>query len=149
VDGGSCAIATYGGHTYALCDGPLSWSDAQADCVAKGMRLVRIDDNPENLWVQTNAFAGVPANNNQIEVWRWLGGTDVAVIGEWRWSDGILFWLGGSSGSAQNGLYANWVNGSPTSTGPATDCAIMQHNTQGYWTDTDCTRLQPYVCEQY
>src|SRR6188474_1880461 len=41
--GGGCATATFGGHTYAFCDGPLPWADAQADCVAKGMRLVRID----------------------------------------------------------------------------------------------------------
>jgi Lectin C-type domain len=148
-DGGSCTTTIYAGHTYALCDGPLSWNDAQNDCAAKGMRLVRIDDAQESQWVLTTAFASVPAGNNQAVNWRWLGGSDVAVPGEWRWTDGALFWLGGSNGSTQNGLYVNWVNGSPTDTGGATDCAIMQHNTQGFWTDTDCGRLQPYVCEQY
>ncbi len=149
VDGGSCSTAIYGGHTYALCDGPLSWSDAQADCVAKGMRLVRIDDDQENQWVLTNAYANVPASNNMLAVWRWLGASDVAVVGEWRWTDGALFWLGGQNGAIQNGLYANWVAGSPTSTGMATDCAIMQHNMLGFWTDQFCANLQPYVCEQY
>jgi hypothetical protein len=149
VDGGSCSTAIYGGHTYALCDGLLSWNDAQADCVARGMRLVRIDDDQENQWVLTTAFANVPAGENHLAVWRWLGASDVAVVGEWRWTDGVLFWLGGQNGAPQNGLYSNWVQGSPTSTGMATDCAIMQHNMLGFWTDQFCANLQPYVCEQY
>jgi len=149
VDGGSCAQALYGGHTYALCDGPLSWNDAQADCVAKGMRLARIDVDAENEWVLTNAFAAVPASYNMSDVWRWLGGSDVAVLGEWRWTDGAQFWMGGSNGSSISGLYSNWVAGAPTNTGRATDCAVMQHNALGFWTDQDCTWLQPYVCEQY
>src|SRR6185436_16468150 len=146
---GACALATYGGHTYALCDRPLSWINAAADCAASGMSLVRIDDAAENQWVLTNAFAGVPASDNQSTVWRWLGGTDLTVVGEWRWTDGALFWLGGSNGSAQNGLYANWLANRPTSGGTASDCTIMQHNTAGFWTDWDCARLEPYVCERY
>ena len=50
-------------------------------------------------------------------------------------------------GSAQGGLYNNWVAGNPASGGSATDCAILQH--AAFWTDFDCGRLQPYVCEQY
>jgi hypothetical protein len=109
------------------------------------MRLARIDDAAENTWVQAIAFASAP--DISIQYWPWLGGTDQAVLGEWRWTDGALFWVGGSNGTAQGGLYENWVNGSPTNMGAATDCAIMQHS--GYWTDTDCNRVNPYLCEQY
>ena len=113
------------------------------------MRLVRIDDAAENQFVVAFGFTGVPAGNNQSPHWPWLGATDLAVLGEWRWTDGALFWMGGSNGSAQNGLYANWVAGSPMKTGMATDCGVIQHNTLGFWADLDCTWLQPYVCEQY
>ena len=139
----------YRGHTYALCDGPLSWNDAQNDCLTRGMRLVRIDDVDENLWVLANAFASVDPSDNHSPVWRWLGGTDLVVSGEWRWSDGALFWLGGANGSPQNGLYVNWAAGHPTSGGSATHCAIMQHNTKALWGGNDCAQLQPYVCEGY
>jgi hypothetical protein len=114
------------------------------------MRLVRIDDVDENLWVLANAFAGVDPADNHSAVWRWLGGNDLAVSGEWRWPDGALFWLGGSNGSAQNGLYVNWAAGHPpTSGGRGEDCAIMQHNTKAFWGSHDCALLQPYVCEEY
>jgi hypothetical protein len=145
-DGGApCATATYGGHTYAFCEGLLAWTDAAAACSAKGMRLVRIDDAAENAWVQMIAFADVTSTSSIY--WPWIGGDDVAVLGEWRWSDGTMFWLGGSNGSAQGGLYSNWVAGAPTSGGGATDCAILQH--AAFWSDFQCTRLQRYVCEQY
>jgi len=143
--GASCTPATYGGHAYAFCFTPLPWSSASNDCSVKGMRLARIDDAAENAWMQSIAFANVPDVSSQY--WPWIGGTDLAVVGEWRWTDGALFWLGGSNGAAQGGLYENWVAGSPTTNGAATDCAILQH--AGFWTDYDCDRLEPYVCEQY
>lgn len=145
-DGGaSCLTTTHGGHTYAFCEALLTWADAAADCGAKGMHLVRIDDVAENTWVQTIAFADVTSTSSVY--WAWIGGNDLAVVGEWRWSDGALFWLGSSNGTAQGGLYSNWVAGAPTSGGGATDCAIFEH--AAYWTDFQCTRLQRYICEQY
>src|SRR6185369_3093374 len=109
-DGGpSCTLASRNGQMYALCDGPFAFSEAAADCALKGMHLARIDDQAENDWVLANAFAGVTGNFNSLAVWRWLGGTDQAVEGEWRWSDGTLFWVGGNSGAPQGGLYTNFV----------------------------------------
>ena len=117
---------------------------ARSDCAAKGMRLVRVDDMAENSWLASVAFAGA---SSSAEYWSWLGASDLAVVGEWRWTDGALFWLGGSNGSAQSGLYANWLNNSPTDVGAATDCGILQYSS--LWRDLDCARLQPYACEQY
>jgi hypothetical protein len=109
------------------------------------MRLARIDDVAENTWARSMAFANVSSISSVY--WPWLGGTDQVVVGEWRWTDGALFWLGGSNGSAQGGLYANWVAGSPTKGGAATDCAVLQH--ADFWTDFACTNVQPYLCERY
>jgi len=143
--GMSCPTNAFGGHTYAFCTGTLSWADAASDCAVKGMRLVRIDDAGENAWVQMVAFAGIGSTSSVY--WSWMGGSDQAVVGDWRWPDGALFWMGGSNGAAQGGLYNNWAAGSPTNGGNATDCAILQQ--AGFWTDFDCARLQRYVCEQY
>ena len=142
--GAACPTASFGGHSYAICEGPLSWTDAQTDCAAKGMRLARIDDAAENTWVHDTAFAGMTGLSTS---WPWIGGSDQAVLGEWRWSDGTLFWLGSGNGAAQSGLYTNWVAGSPASSGPATDCAILESSNR--WNDWGCSSLQRYVCEQY
>lgn len=53
----------------------------------------------------------------------WLGGSDAAVEGEWRWMDGPeagqLFWLGDSTGTAVG--YASWGAGWPNSEDYLTD----------------------------
>jgi hypothetical protein len=45
----------------------------------------------------------------------WVGGSDQAVNGEWRWvvgpEAGTLFWLGGPSGTQV--LFAHWATGEP------------------------------------
>jgi hypothetical protein len=145
LGGAACAPATFGGHVYAFCAGPLNWMDAGSDCAAKGMRLVRVDDDAENAWVASTAFAGLSVIS--AAHWPWIGADDLAVVGEWRWADGALFWLGGSNGAAQGGLYANWLNNSPTDVGAATDCGMLQSST--LWRDFNCSSLQPYLCEQY
>jgi hypothetical protein len=144
VSGASCPTDTFGGHTYAFCVGPLSWADAQTDCLAKGMRLVRIDDSAENDWVVSMAFAGIGSVSSIY--WSWIGATDVAVTGEWRWTDGALFWLGNMNGSAQGGLYNDWVAASPGN-GTSSQCGILEHS--AFWKDYPCSTLERYVCEQY
>jgi hypothetical protein len=148
--GAPCTIAAFGGGTYAFCDGPLSWSAAEADCEVKGMHLVRIDSMQENDWLEATAFASVAAGSNGQPVWRWIGANDQAVAGEWRWTDGTLFFLGknGGGGSAQNGLYTNWAGGSPGGGGTGKSCAGIEHLPGGLWGDALCAALQPYVCEQ-
>ena len=137
----ACTPATFGGHAYAFCDGPLTWMGAGSDCAAKGMRLVRIEDLAENSWLALVAFASSTGTST------WLGADDLAVSGDWRWSDGALFWRGGSNGFAQGGLYARWLINSPTNGGTPTDCAVLQLG--AFWKDWSCDSRQPYVCEQY
>jgi Lectin C-type domain len=142
--GASCPVDTFGGHTYAFCEGPLAWPDAQTDCMAKGMRLVRIDDSTENAWVQSIAFAGISSVSSVY--WPWIGATDATVSGEWRWTDGALFWLGNMNGVAQGGLYVNWVAASPGN-GTRSECGILESS--AFWKDWPCSTAERYVCEQY
>jgi hypothetical protein len=144
VTGASCPAATFGGHTYAFCEGLLAWPDAQTDCMAKGMRLVRIDDSTENAWVQSVAFAGISSVSSVY--WPWIGATDATVSGEWRWTDGALFWLGNMNGVAQGGLYVNWVAASPGN-GTRSECGILESS--AFWKDWPCSTAERYVCEQY
>jgi Lectin C-type domain len=52
----------------------------------------------------------------------WLGASDEAVEGEWRWvtgpEAGTQFWQGNFTGSVTGGSYANWLSGEPNNAGP-------------------------------
>jgi hypothetical protein len=68
----------------AACPQPRSFEAAQADCEARGGLLARIDTPAEN----------AAALDLMLDVGQgalWLGGTDAAQEGRWRWTDGTLF----------------------------------------------------------
>jgi methionine-rich copper-binding protein CopC len=86
----------------------------------------------------------------------WLGGTDAAVEGDWRWIDdpgvpadesGELFWQGASGGSAQNGYATFWNSGEPNDYGSGGEDAL-QVISNGKWNDLPInSNTLPYVVE--
>lgn len=135
-----CTQASYGGHDYLLCEELRSWEDAKGGCVAVGMRLARVDDANENDWLYANIRNGSAADV-------WLGATDQAVEGEWRWSDGEGFWLGDNAGSAQNGLFSGWYFREPNNVSEE-DCAALEaRSAKPEWYDRQCHIALSYVCE--
>jgi hypothetical protein len=140
-DSALCIPGMYGGHDYLLCAEERSWQEANAGCMAIGMRLVRIDDAAENQWVfdNVNVPGGAPPDV-------WIGATDAAVEGEWRWTDGDQFWAGLSGGTPQNGLFTAWNSREPNTAIDDEDCAAMLSNTPE-WLDARCFTPWPYVCE--
>jgi hypothetical protein len=107
------------------------------------MRLVRVDDAGENQWLFDNAnFPNGPRPQ------AWLGATDRAVEGEWRWTDAELFWLGGADGSAQNGLFTGWYFREPNDVNGQEHCAALIANASTpEWYDSACELASPYICE--
>lgn len=80
----------------------------------------------------------------------WLGATDAAVEGEWRWvsggaESGQMFWLGAAAGSAQGGYYTNWIAGNPDNGSGTEDHLEMQ--TSGLWNDAVSSTAKAYVIE--
>jgi Lectin C-type domain len=137
-----CQPFEHDARMYFRCSAPLDWAEARASCEASGLQLVRIEDQNEN-----DALAAGTAEDT------WIGASDVATEGDWRWTDGTAFWSGTSSGDAVSGRYEAWTSGAlpqPDNTTPSgmtnADCALI--DADGAWADRSCSAAHPYVCEQ-
>jgi hypothetical protein len=147
--GGSTCLsgmsAAFNAHNYFFCSTQVTWDVARTDCHARGMFLVRIDDQAENDWVHSMIPAADQANNN-TSLWRWMGGNMLVTVDDWKWDDGESFWSGGKNGTPVNGLYANWPQTEPVGTN---NLCLSMSARFGTWYNMDCTGGRPYVCEQY
>jgi hypothetical protein len=140
----TCRTATFSGHAYEHCDAPVTFADAAADCGARGLRLVKIETEDEQIWVHS-MIPAADQSNNSTKLWRWIGGDDQVTVGDWRWSDGEAFWSGGNQGSAVDDAYTNWNRNQPLNNA---FCLAMEARS-GTWYAMDCDAPRPYVCELY
>lgn len=82
----------------------------------------------------------------------WLGGSDNAVEGEWRWVEGPeagqQFWQGLAGGSAVNGAYTNWAPGEPNQFfGPGNPENYAHMRADGLWNDLPESNNLNYIIE--
>lgn len=139
------------GHYYELVSENLSRQQAKTDAASRshlGLSgyLATITSQAEYNFIVNN-FTGLLFR-------AWLGGSDQAVEGEWRWvtgpETGQLFWLGGSGGSVQNGLFATWSSGEPnnsTLSGSSTGEDFLHFWFGNAWNDTACCGGFPHLVE--
>lgn len=122
---GNQAGQTFNGRVYTLIAAD-TWANAQTRAQAMGGNLVRIDDAAENAFV-----AGLLTGTGGVSAW--IGGSDQAAEGDWRWVDGNdPFWSGLANGMAVNGRYTNWNAGEPNDSN-GEDFAEIQAS--GGWND--------------
>ena len=112
------------GHSYQRFDTTLDWNSAKTACAALGGHLATITSQAENDWIQGNLMNGI----YQI----WLGGTDSAQEGVWKWI----------TGEAWN--YTNWSYGEPN--GGTGENHLTIWNSAGVWNDSDGVAF-PHLCE--
>ena len=102
------------GHFYDFVSGNFTWDAARAAALSQSHLgqpgyLATVTSAAEEAFIATLAPIG------------WLGGTDQAVEGVWRWADGPeanqIFWNGGPGGSAPPGTFTNWGAGQPDNGG--------------------------------
>lgn len=141
----TCTAQTYGSHDYLFCETLVSWPTALAECRARGMRLIRLDDAAESAWAQATAAFG------SRRLGMWIGAYEPGgVDGDWHWSDGTPLWSGDASGMAVGGLYTNWARGEPNNVSGNESCAVMQLNPDDTWFDYQCTTTEAhFACEAY
>lgn len=93
----------YNGHSYYRSTGSMTWTSAKQACINMGGHLVTITSAAENNFVFNTWPSG------------WIGFTDEAVEGQWRWVTGesvtYTNWNGGEPNNAGNEDYAQFVSG--------------------------------------
>ena len=107
------ASRRFGNRAFAVVDGKVSWHAAKARAEAMGGRLAVIP-SPE-----TNRFLKRLAAGRRV----WIGASDEARDGDWRWVDG------------RKALYANWRRGEPNNHAGFEHYAHL--NEDGTWNDTN------------
>lgn len=142
------------GHMYEYVDatgmGGIDWPTAEAAAAARSLGgyagyLVTVTSQAESDYITP-----------RIEGSSWLGGSDSAVEGEWRWvtgpEAGTQFWQGDMNGSVVSGGFANWHPGLEPNNMGGEDCAqfLTGSGQVGYWNDLPCDStalLDGYVVE--
>ena len=124
---------TANSHIYEYVDANVTWTAAKTAAEAKTLAgltgyLVTITSASEQSFVLAN---------NVTSVGRWLGASDAATEGTWRWvtgpEEGLQFWSGSSGGSAVNGAYKNWESDEPNNS--ADDDYAHFWPSSGLWND--------------
>jgi hypothetical protein len=98
------------------------WVDAKAACEAIGAHLLVIGDLSENAEMDAQLAGAF-----------WLGYTDRAQEGTFRWDNGAM------------STYKNWGNGGGVPQEDDEDCAVLQDG--GLWETVECGDSNPYACE--
>lgn len=157
---------TFGDHEYLFIDEPMTWTQARAFAQKMKGDLVVIDSPSENEFIQQNALKAFesfiakytgpqfPRNDGGSAAYLWLGGSDAAKEGDWRWVDGRPIALRGGS------QYQNWGSVEPDDYGTGQDYLAMALMTYpnpalgfnkigvvGQWNDIDGNNLMPFVVE--
>jgi len=110
---------------------------ASVACGLIGTLLAQVDDEEENLLVLDLADAAALFGGSEPV---YLGGSDFAEEGVWRWADLSVYWDGG----APTSLYANWAT-PPT----ADDLDCMGLESDGTWVEVGCDVPRAFVCEGF
>lgn len=133
------------GHLYKFISGTITWTAAESAAelqTAYGVSgyLATITSEDENDFVA-----------DRLEGDGWMGASDAASEGDWKWvtgpETGTSFWSGAGGGSAVGGRYENWASGEPNDSGSNEDCAQF-YVSNGTWNDLPCNfNLAGYVVE--
>lgn len=112
------------GHPYQRFDiNKKNWYDARDACNDLGAHLATITAQSENDWIFKNLMTGPRM---------WLGGTDAAVEGAWKWATG------------EKWSYINWYPGEPNNAYNEDGLEMLSN---GMWNDGSLTVESPYLCE--
>ena len=128
-----CPGSVFAGGCYQFFAERLSWGAAEGRCVEWGGHLASVESFEEDAFLGSwPAMLGVAFGDGSGI---WLGGTDAARDGDFRWSgDRPLSFVG-------------WAPNQPDN-GAGVDCVEKRNVGTGRWFDRRCVDAEPYVCER-
>ena len=122
-----------------FCPVPLPFDIADQTCRTHGLRLARVDSQDVG-WVLDRASALNLGHH-------FIGASDEAGEGQWRWLDGELFWVGRNDGMpAYDGAFEHWAEFEPNGL-VGENCVVVLPD--GHWNDVICDMPHGYVCKAY
>ena len=133
-DGNDLIIAGQGagGSRYEVIQGNITWQQAKADAESRGGHLLTITSDAE--WIEIAKQIGDAAAYNSPF---WMGATDEAQEGTWKWITG------------EEWNFSQWMSGEPNNAGGVEH--YLQANLPGQsprtWNDLPNAALLPYLLE--
>lgn len=141
---------SFGSTSYDVIKENKNWIEAAACAVERGGHLLEINSLQEQTAVFDELLnkAGIILSQTQNvfgKAQMWIGGSDLAIEGNWIWDgdndgNGDQFWMGDFNGSPVGGLYTNWGR-EPDNSGGQDALVIVMEQTAlsdpGEWNDLD------------
>lgn len=116
-------------YCYKFFDELQNWQDAELRCIEKKARLVSIQDQFENDYVNRLS------NGNAV----WIGLHDKPSENTWEWTDGSsVKYKNFASGEPNNGQFWDWED---------EDCVMMKY-LSNEWNDEQCSTELEFVCKK-
>ncbi|XP_071154210.1 aggrecan core protein-like isoform X1 [Mytilus edulis] len=116
------------GHYYIFITTVKTWKDAEEDCRYFSARLAEVQTRDEGQWLKNQA-------RQKGGDW-WLGASDEANEGQWRWTSGNTL-----------EQHTNWAPKKPDNN-YGQDCLQMLASANYLWNDQTCTNKINYICEK-
>ncbi len=116
------------GHAYVVVPTPMRWVDAKAYAEKMGGYLAVVTTEGENQFVVDLA------RSKNVHQAIWIGLTDEAGEGQWKWVNGEVF------------EFSAWEQGEPNG-GRGENYVVMGHLTPQKWNDGTGWARQPFVVE--
>ena len=130
-------------HCYIRVSLAMTWSQAKSNCetLGGGAHLVTIASAQEQLAVALLDDGTISR--------AWIGATDSAGEGDWRWIDGKDF----PPSPSPNALsLQKWRTGEPNNTDAndptGEDCGTIELTNNGLWDDRSCAGTRASICER-
>jgi hypothetical protein len=128
-----CPGSELGASCYEVFGELAAWDGAEQRCLAWGGHLASIQSLEEDAFLDDwPARLGIPFGDGSGV---WLGGTDVAADGDFRWLDGSVL------------SFSSWAPNQPDN-GPGIDCIEKRNDGTGLWYDRRCSDPRAFVCER-
>ncbi|XP_036439375.1 CD209 antigen-like protein 2 isoform X3 [Colossoma macropomum] len=121
-------IWTYNGSFYYISKEINTWNKSRSYCRERGADLVIINSRGEQ------DFVDKLRNKNQA----WIGLTDQASEGVWKWVDDSALTTG------------YWFRGEPNDSNRNEDCAVSgyKEDNASNWADSSCENKKLWICEK-